>query len=105
MCDKAVLENGGMLKSVPDCYKNAKMCNKAIDNCTYALQFVSNCYKTQKLWTKAVNTSPEIQFVSECYKTQEMCVKGYLRYKMCYLRHRITIFSFRREVFVFLTIP
>ena len=24
MCDKAILENGGMLKPVPDCYKNKK---------------------------------------------------------------------------------
>ena len=24
MCDKAILENGGTLQSVPDCYKNKK---------------------------------------------------------------------------------
>ena len=29
-CDKAILENGGTLKSVPDCYKNQEMCNKAV---------------------------------------------------------------------------
>ena len=32
MCDKAILENDGTLKSVPDCYKNEEMCNKAADN-------------------------------------------------------------------------
>ena len=32
MCDKAILENGGTLKSVPDCNKNQEMCNKAGDN-------------------------------------------------------------------------
>ena len=29
MCDKAILENGGALKSAPDCYKNQETCNKA----------------------------------------------------------------------------
>ena len=32
MCGKAILENGGTLKSVPDCYKNQEMCNEAVDN-------------------------------------------------------------------------
>ena len=32
MCDKAILENGGTLKSVSDCYKNKKMCNRVVDN-------------------------------------------------------------------------
>ena len=27
-CDKAILENGETLKSVPECYKNQEMCNK-----------------------------------------------------------------------------
>ena len=30
ICDKAILENGGRLKSVPDCDKNQEMCNKAV---------------------------------------------------------------------------
>ena len=34
MCNRAILENVGTLKSVPDCYKNKKMCNQAVD--TYA---------------------------------------------------------------------
>ena len=67
MCDKAVLENGGMLKTVPDCYKNKKIRNKAVDNYARALEFVPDCYKTQKMCNKAVNTSPSaIQFVPEC---------------------------------------
>ena len=40
MCDKAVLENGRQLKSVPDCYKNQEMCNKAVDNYPHILEFV-----------------------------------------------------------------
>ena len=32
MYDKAIPENGGTLKSVPDCYKNQEMCYKAVDN-------------------------------------------------------------------------
>ena len=30
MCNKAILENGGTLKFVPDCYKNQGMCNKQL---------------------------------------------------------------------------
>ena len=48
MCNKAILENGGTLESVPDCYKNQEMCNKAVDNYPYTSKFVPNCYKTQK---------------------------------------------------------
>ena len=33
ICEKAILENGGTLKSVPDCYKNQEICNKAVDKC------------------------------------------------------------------------
>ena len=32
VCDKAILENGGTLKSVPYCYKNQEMCSKAVEN-------------------------------------------------------------------------
>ena len=31
MYDIAILENGGTLQSVPDCYKNQQMCEKAVD--------------------------------------------------------------------------
>ena len=31
MCDKAILENGETLKSVPDGYKNQAMCNEAVE--------------------------------------------------------------------------
>ena len=37
MCDKAILENSGTLKSGPDRYKYQKMCNKAVDNYSHAL--------------------------------------------------------------------
>ena len=48
MCDKAILESDGTLKSVPDYYKNQQMCNKAAGNYPFALKFVVKCYKTQK---------------------------------------------------------
>ena len=32
MCDTSILENGGTLESVPECYKNREMCNKTVDN-------------------------------------------------------------------------
>ena len=37
MCDKAILGNGGTLKSVSDSYKNQEMYNKAVDNYPHAL--------------------------------------------------------------------
>ena len=40
MCDKTILENGGTLRSVPDCYKNQEMFNKVGDNYPHALEFV-----------------------------------------------------------------
>ena len=55
MCDKAILENGGMLKFVPDSYKNHKMCNKAVYNYFYALEFVSDSHKTQEMCNKTIN--------------------------------------------------
>ena len=81
MCDKAILENGGTLKSVHECYKNQEMCNKAVDNYPHALQFVPECYKTQNMYDKADNTYPStIKFVPECVMSQEMCDKTVNRY-------------------------
>ena len=43
MCDKAILENCGKLKSVPDCYKSQEICNKAVENYPHVLEFVLEC--------------------------------------------------------------
>ena len=40
MCDEAILENGGTVESVHDCYKNQQMCDKAVDNYPNPLKFV-----------------------------------------------------------------
>ena len=48
MFDKTILENGRILESVLDCYKNQQMCDKAVDNYPHALKFVPDCYMTQK---------------------------------------------------------
>ena len=37
MCDKAILENGGTLNPVLDCYKNQEKCNKAVDDYPHPL--------------------------------------------------------------------
>ena len=72
MCDKAILENGGTLEPLPDCYKIQKMCNQAVNN-------VPGCYKTQEMRNKAINTYPStIKFVPECCETQEMCYQDFL---------------------------
>ena len=48
MCDKAILENGKLLNSVFDCYKDQEMCNKAVDNYPDALEFVPDHVMTEK---------------------------------------------------------
>ena len=40
MWDKVILQNGGTLKSVPDCYKNKKTGNKAVNIYANALECV-----------------------------------------------------------------
>ena len=72
MCDKAILENGGTLESIPNCYKNQEeMCNKAVDNYLHALEFVAECYKTQKMCNNAADTYPStIKFVPECFDSR-----------------------------------
>ena len=52
MCDKAILENGGSLESILDCYKNQQMCDKAVDDYPYPLKFVPDCYavKNAVIW-------------------------------------------------------
>ena len=74
MYDKAIPENGGTLKSVPDCYKNQEMCYKAVDNYSHDPHRhptrLKNC-------DKVVNTYPStIKFVPECFMAQEMCDKA-----------------------------
>ena len=63
MCDRAILENGGMLESVPDCYKNQQICDKAVDNYPHALKFVPDCYVTQKMCDKAASTHPSTVYL------------------------------------------
>ena len=53
MCDKAILENGGMLESFTDCHKNQQMCDKAVDNYPHVLKFVTDCYIIQKMCDEA----------------------------------------------------
>ena len=74
MCDKAILENGGTLKSLPDCCKSQEMCNKAVDNYPHALEFVPECLITREMCDKAVNRCFSVfDFIPDRYKTQEMC--------------------------------
>ena len=54
MRDKVILEIGGTLKSVPDCYKDQEMC-KAVDTNPWTIQFVPEYYKTEAMCYKAVH--------------------------------------------------
>ena len=53
MRNKAIPENGGTLKSFPDCYRNQEMCNKAVDNYPHVVELVPECYETHKMCDKA----------------------------------------------------
>ena len=71
MCDKAILENGGRLKSVPDCYKIKK-----VNTYPHALEFVPECYKAQQMCDTNIDSYVStIKFVPECFMTQKMCDK------------------------------
>ena len=79
MCDKVILkilENGGILKSVPDCYKSQEKCNKVVDNCHHTLKVVREYYKNQKMCGKAITSCLHtIKLVSKCFMIQDMCDK------------------------------
>ena len=88
MCDKAILEHGGTLESVPDCYKNQEIYDKAVNNYLHALRFVPDSYITQKMSDKYFNTyHSTIQFVPDCY--QEMFVKAIYIYIYVYIYREI----------------
>ena len=48
MCNRAIIENVGTLKSVSNHYKTHEMCNKAVNNYVDALEFVPDQYRLQK---------------------------------------------------------
>ena len=48
MCNRAIIENGGTLKSVPNRYKTHEMCNKAVNNYIHALEIVPDLYRLPK---------------------------------------------------------
>ena len=55
MYGKAISENDGTLKFVPDCSKDQHLCNnKTLPNYPHALEFVPECYKTHKVCYKAL---------------------------------------------------
>ena len=54
MCDKVILENGGMSTFVPYCYKNQKKCNTAVDSYPFAMQLVFEYEKIQNMYDKAL---------------------------------------------------
>ena len=96
MCDKALLENGGTLKSVTNGYKNQELFNKIV-NYPHALKFVPECYTFQKTCHKSVNIYPSTtKFVTECFMTQEMSDKAVNR---CFLYLIVFPMGLKRKKF------
>ena len=84
MFNRAILENGGTLKSIPDCYKNQEMRNKAVITLMH-YNFFLNAIRL-KMCDKAVHTHPPtIKYVPECYKAQETCYRAVHRWFFLYL--------------------
>ena len=57
MCDKVIIENGGMLGGgLFLTAARVKKCviKKAVDNYSHSLRFIPGCYKTQKMCDKTV---------------------------------------------------
>ena len=75
MCNKAILENGRTLESVPDRYKTQEMCDKAVDNYADAFALIAIRLKicVIKPSILILLQSFSNSFVPECHKTQEMC--------------------------------
>ena len=70
MCNKVIVENGGMLEFVPDwivstylsaiqfvpeCKKSLEMCVKAVTTCFFVFDFVPYWYMTQKMFDKVAS--------------------------------------------------
>ena len=73
MCDEAILENGGTLKSVPNLHKSQEISNKAVDNYSHTVEVLPKCYKTQEMSDKAVDTDPTtLKYVPQRYKNQKV---------------------------------
>ena len=76
MCNRATLENGRTLESVPNQYKTQQMWNKAVNNYAHALKPVPDWYKTQEMCIKAVDNNPStVKYVLDQFKTPEMCIR------------------------------
>ena len=96
MCEKFVLENGGMLIFIPDCYKDQRICNKPVDNYAHALGSVPNWYKTQK------NVRKSCQYLSfynticpwSIWDSRNMCLS--CRYLSCWYHLYLILFQIDR---------
>ena len=69
-------QNGGMLDSISNCYKNPKDCVKAVDNYHHTLELVPDYHQTQKMCNKAVDIyTSTIKFVYECLGLMKCMMK------------------------------
>ena len=89
MCDKAILEKGGTLKSVPECYKNQEKCDEVVDNYRHALflfrnllEFVLNAIRLKKY---------VIKLLIPILLKQNMFLNA-IRLKKCVIKQFIDIF-------------
>ena len=58
MCNRAILENSGILESASLQYKTQEMCYKTVDDYARALEFVPDRFKSQEMCIKAVSNCP-----------------------------------------------
>ena len=71
MCDQSILENGGTLESILDCYKNQEMRNKAFNRCFFVFNSIPVQYKTEEKCDRVVFEDLfSMRYVPDQYKTQ-----------------------------------
>ena len=96
MCNKAILENGATLKSVPDCYK--MYTNTAFNKYFLAFFYIPDWYKIQEMCAKIISQDPFLMgYVPDQYKIQQLrdeavddCLKIVLKFvSNCFFRSKI----------------
>ena len=76
LCDKVILENGGTIMFIPDCYNNQSMCDNVVDNYAHVPGYVSDCYEIPKTCNKADSSYPSaMQFVPDQFDIKKHVIK------------------------------
>ena len=71
MCERAVLEDLGMLDIVPDQYRNPEICERTVKWFLWTLKFVPGQYKTQEMCNNAMEAWQPSRYWHWCWPVDE----------------------------------